>query len=92
MSSDGLERRTLLLALHSSRNRIPWEPLDGGWQEIMERNRELAIRGRRFSAGIGTSAPVPDSMVSSIAAVEMPDEGDVGPMSLEGILITISAR
>jgi isopenicillin-N epimerase len=23
-------------------------------------------------------------MVSSIAAVEMPDEGDVGPMSLEG--------
>ena len=59
--------------------------LDGGWQEIMDHNRELAIQGRRILCGaLGTSPPVPDSMVSSIAAVEMPGEGDVGPMSLEG--------
>ena len=59
--------------------------LDGGWQEIMEHNRALAIQGREILCGaLGTSPPVPDSMVSSIAAVEMPGEGDVGPMSLEG--------
>ena len=59
--------------------------LDGGWQEIMDHNRALAIQGRRILCrALGTSPPVPDSMVSSIAAVEMPDEGDVGPMSLEG--------
>ena len=59
--------------------------VDGGWQEIMEHNTALAIRGREILCGVlGTSPPVPDSMVSSIAAVEMPDEGDVGPMSLEG--------
>ena len=59
--------------------------LDGGWQEIMDHNRELAIQGRRILCGaLGTNPPVPDSMVSSIAAVEMPGEGDVGPMSLEG--------
>ncbi len=59
--------------------------LDGGWQEIMDHNRALAIQGRRILCrALGTSPPVPDSMVSSIAAVEMPGEGDVGPMSLEG--------
>ena len=59
--------------------------VDGGWQEIMEHNTALAIQGREILCGaLGTSPPVPDSMVSSIAAVEMPDEGDVGPMSLEG--------
>ena len=59
--------------------------VDGGWQEIMEQNTALAIRGREILCGVlGTSPPVPDSMVSSIAAVEMPDEVDVGPMSLEG--------
>ena len=59
--------------------------LDGGWQDIMEHNRALAIQGRKILCGaLGTSPPVPDSMVSSIAAVEMPGEGDVGPMSLEG--------
>ena len=51
----------------------------------MEHNRALAIQGRDILCdALGTSPPVPDSMVSSIAAVEMPDEGDVGPMSLEG--------
>ena len=59
--------------------------LEGGWQEIMDTNRALAIQGREILCdALGTSPPVPESMVSSIAAVEMPDEGEVGPMSLEG--------
>ena len=59
--------------------------LEGGWQEIMDTNRALAIQGREILCdALGTSPPVPESMVSSIAAVEMPYEGEVGPMSLEG--------
>ena len=51
----------------------------------MEHNTALAIRGREILCGVlGTSPPVPDSMVSSIAAGEMPDEVDGGPMRLEG--------
>ncbi len=59
--------------------------VEGGWQQIMDTNRALAIQGREILCdALGTSPPVPESMVSSIAAVEMPDEGEVGPMSLEG--------
>ena len=57
----------------------------GGWPEIMERNRSLALEGRKIICNaLGTSAPVPESMVSSIASVEMPGEEEVGPMSMEG--------
>ena len=59
--------------------------VEGGWSEIMERNRNLAIEGRGIVCeALGTIPPVPESMVSSIAAVEMPGEGEVGAMSLEG--------
>ena len=59
--------------------------VEGGWQQIMDTNRALAIQGREILCdALGTSPPVPESMVSSIAAVEMPYEGEVGPMSLEG--------
>ncbi len=59
--------------------------VDGGWPEIMERNRKMAVEGRRIICeALGTSPPFPESMVSSIAAVEMPDDGEVGPMSMEG--------
>ena len=59
--------------------------MEGGWSEIMERNRNLAIEGRGIVCeALGTIPPVPESMVSSIAAVEMPGEGEVGAMSLEG--------
>ncbi len=57
----------------------------GGWPEIMERNRSLALEGRKIICNaLGTSEPVPESMVSSIASVEMPGEEEVGPMSMEG--------
>ena len=57
----------------------------GGGPEIMERNRSLALEGRKIIChALGTSEPVPESMVSSIASVEMPGEEEVGPMSMEG--------
>ena len=59
--------------------------VEGGWPAIMERNRNLVIEGRKIVCeALGTTAPVPESMVSSIAAVEMPGNGEVGAMSLEG--------
>ena len=59
--------------------------VEGGWPAIMERNRNLALEGRMVICdALGTAPPVPDSMVSSIAAVEMPDVGEVGPMNFEG--------
>ena len=59
--------------------------VEGGWSGIMERNRQLALEGRRILCNaLGTTEPVPDSMVSSIASVEMPGEGEVGPISMEG--------
>ena len=51
----------------------------------MMSNRNLALEGRRAICEVlGTDPPVPESMVSSIAAVEMPEDGEVGPMSFEG--------
>ncbi len=59
--------------------------VEGGWPSIMERNRNLALEGRKvICEALGTSPPVPESMVSSIAAVEIPSDGEVGPMSFEG--------
>ena len=59
--------------------------VEGGWSAIMERNKTLAIEGRKILCNaLGTTEPVPSSMVSSIASVEMPGNGEVGPMSMEG--------
>jgi len=59
--------------------------VDGGWPEIMERNHALAIKGRDIICeALGTTPPIPDSMVSALAAVEMPEDGEVGAMSLDG--------
>ena len=59
--------------------------VDGGWPSIIEKNKNLAIEGRKvICEALGTDPPVPESMVSSMAAVEMPGNGEVGAMSLEG--------
>ncbi len=59
--------------------------VEGEWSEIMRRNHNLAIQGRDIICeALGTTPPVPDSMICSMASVEVPTEEEVGPMSLEG--------
>ena len=61
------------------------ELVDGGWPEIMRRNRDLALQGRNLICdALGTTPPVPDTMVSALASVEVPTDEEVGPMSLDG--------
>jgi isopenicillin-N epimerase len=51
----------------------------------MERNHALAVEGRRIICeAMGITPPFPDSMVSALAAIEMPPDGEVGAISLEG--------
>ncbi|MEC8873767.1 MAG: aminotransferase class V-fold PLP-dependent enzyme, partial [Candidatus Thermoplasmatota archaeon] len=59
--------------------------VEGGWSAIIQRNHDLILEGRRIICeAMGVTPPIPDSMVSAIAAVEMPPDGEVGPISLEG--------
>ena len=48
--------------------------LPGGWSELEEKNRALALEGRRrLLHALGTDQPLaPDEMIGSIAAVELP--------------------
>jgi isopenicillin-N epimerase len=46
----------------------------GGWPEIRERNRGLALEARRIVArALGTPLPCPDAMLGSLAALPVPD-------------------
>jgi isopenicillin-N epimerase len=48
--------------------------LPGGWPDVMARNRALALETRRqLCAVAGTTAPCPDAMIGSLAAVPLPD-------------------
>ncbi len=52
----------------------------GGWREIRERNRRLALEARRLVAdALGTAPPCPDEMIGSLAAVPVPDDGSFAP-------------
>lgn len=46
----------------------------GGWPEVMERNRRLALRGRAILCKtLDIAAPTPDDMIGSMASLPLPD-------------------
>jgi isopenicillin-N epimerase len=46
----------------------------GGWPEVRERNRNLALEGRRILCDtLGFDVPSPDSMIGSLASIPLPD-------------------
>jgi isopenicillin-N epimerase len=54
---------------------IRWmgELLPGGWRELRERNRELALNARKILCERwGVASPCPDEMIGSIAALPLP--------------------
>ena len=54
--------------------------LPGGWPEIMERNRALALAARDIlAASLGVAAPSPASMIGTLVALPLPD-GDGRPL------------
>ena len=47
----------------------------GGWGELRERNRALALEGRAaLLSALGQEAPCPDEMISHLAAVILPED------------------
>ena len=59
--------------------------VEGGWPEVMRRNRELALRARDvLIEGLGVAAPIPDAMLGSMAAVPLPDGTATTAPSLYG--------
>jgi isopenicillin-N epimerase len=48
--------------------------MKGGWSEVMRRNRELALAGRKvLCAALGVAEPCPEEFIGSMAAVPLPD-------------------
>ena len=48
--------------------------LPGGWPELRERNRALALEGRRLVCeALGLEPPCPDELIGSMATVPLPD-------------------
>jgi len=47
----------------------------GGWQELRERNHELALRGRTLlCSALKAPPPAPEQMLGSLASVPLPDQ------------------
>jgi isopenicillin-N epimerase len=46
----------------------------GGWPELMQRNRTLALSARRkLAAALGVRPPCPDELIGTLAALPLPD-------------------
>jgi isopenicillin-N epimerase len=59
--------------------------LPGGIAELRQRNHDLAIAGRNLLCeALGTTAPVPDSMIGSLASVILPDPDPTGAPKMAG--------
>jgi isopenicillin-N epimerase len=58
----------------------------GGWPEVMERNRRLALAGQQvLAAALELPAPCPAAMVGSMAAIPLPDGTPSPPASRLGL-------
>lgn len=66
----------------------------GGWQAVMDRNRDLALTGRRIlHDALGVEAPYPDAMVGSMAALELPpDRGEASDAMLSPVMAELMRR
>ena len=54
--------------------RVMGSLVDGGWPEVMRRNRELALRARDvLCVALEIEKPAPDEMLGAMAAVPLPD-------------------
>ena len=54
----------------------------GGWPEVMQRNRALALAGRKLLCdALKIAAPSPESMIGSLAALPLPDGSSEPPRS-----------
>jgi isopenicillin-N epimerase len=52
----------------------------GGWPEVMQRNRELALAARRTLAqALNVALPCPDDFIGSLATLPLPDAPDATP-------------
>jgi len=59
--------------------------VEGGWPEVMRRNRTLALRARDIlAAHLGIAPPAPDAMIGSMAALQLPDGSADAAPSLYG--------
>jgi isopenicillin-N epimerase len=55
--------------------------VEGGWDEVRRRNRELVLEGRIILCDVlGIGAPCPDTMIGSLASLPLPD-GDSGSVN-----------
>lgn len=54
--------------------------LPGGWPELMQRNRALALQGRDIlCAALRIPHPCPNSMIGALATMQLPDAQSVEP-------------
>jgi isopenicillin-N epimerase len=54
----------------------------GGWPEVIERNHQLVLVGRqRLLAVVGGAPMAPESMLGSLAAIELPDSVQPSPVA-----------
>ena len=52
--------------------------VDGGWSEVMEKNRKLVLDARKIiSNELGLALPCPDSMIASLASIIIPKKGKI---------------
>ena len=52
--------------------------VDGGWSEVMEKNRKLTLEARKIlSEELGLDLPCPDFMIASLASIIIPKKGKI---------------